>query len=353
MGLIEQTDRLLMRFEDILGHTKEISAIKGAVTGNRVAHAYLFAGPDGTGKRLTAFAFATALNCRGFQTDACGRCPDCETAGRLSHPNIIEVWPTIKAKGKAKSSDDDQQDDKARDMLEKAERPEDGLIRVSQVRDILSALRLKISTGRKVVIIDSADRLTLAASNAFLKALEEPPDASVIILVTAHIGLLPATVLSRCQKINFSPLHPHAIAALLTDKHGKTKAEAEEAAKLAGGSIARAITLACGGAIERRAGVIGKFGALQRGDAFEAMRLAEELTKMDELEEALEFIKGWYRQTAVDTEHTGIDNGNGGFRRLWRSYKAVDEALHDITPPRYANRQITMEAMMLRIAGLL
>lgn len=344
--------RLLVRFEDILGHTKEISIIKGAVTGGRLAHAYLFAGPDGIGKRQVAFALATALNCSEFREDACGRCPDCEKAARSCHPNILEIWPTIKAKGKAKNSEDDPQTDEARDVLEKAERPEDGLIRISQVRDILSGLRLKIDTGRKVVIIDSADRLMPAASNAFLKTLEEPPDASVIILVTAHMGLLPATVLSRCQKINFSPLQAPTVAAFLADKHGKSTKEAQEAAQLAGGSIARAIAFACGGAVERRAEVLEKIGSIQTGNAFEAMRLAEELAKMDELEEALEFIKGWYSQTATDAEYAVTSDGNDTFRRLWRSYRAVDEALHDITPPRYANRQITMEAMMLRIAGL-
>ncbi|MBI5885759.1 MAG: DNA polymerase III subunit [Deltaproteobacteria bacterium] len=339
-----------MRFSEILGHTKELNILKGAITGGRVAHAYLFAGPDGIGKRQAAFALATALNCREFREDACGQCPDCEKAGRSVHPNINEVWPTIKAKGRTKDTEDGA--DEPREALEKAERPEDGLIRIPQIREILGFLKLRIDHGRKVVIIDAADRLMSAAANAFLKTLEEPPDASVIILVTAHPGLLPATVLSRCQRINFSPLQDSTVAAYLTAGQGVGRAEAIEAAGLSQGSISRAISLACGGAVERRGSVLERLGAVPMGDAFKAMQMAEELAKMDGLEEALEFIKGWYRQTATENEIAEGQSGNGAFRRIWTSYRAVDEALYDITPPRYANRQITMEAMMLKIAGL-
>jgi len=341
-----------MRFNDILGHTKELSILKGAITGGRVAHAYLFAGPEGIGKRQAAFALAAALNCREFREDACGLCPDCEKAARSAHPNINEVWPTIKAKGKAKETEDDSSG--PREALEKAERAEDGLIRIPQIREILAVLRLRIDHGRKVVIIDAADRLMSAAANAFLKTLEEPPDASVIILVTAHPGLLPATVLSRCQRINFSPLQDATVAAYLIDRQGVNRAEAFEAARLSLGSITRAISLACGGAVERRREALERLGSVPQKDAFEAMRMAEELAKMDGLEEALEFIKGWYRQTAAENETAaaGPENGNDAFRRIWTAYRAVDSALYDITPPRYANRQITMEAMMLKIAGL-
>jgi len=342
-----------MRFSEILGHTKELNILKGAITGGRLAHAYLFAGPEGIGKRQAAFALATALNCRDFnsdsKTDACGQCPDCEKAARSAHTNINEVWPTIKAKGKSKETDDTGE---AREALEKADRPEDGLIRIPQIRDILGFLKLRIDHGRKVVIIDSADRLMTAAANAFLKTLEEPPDASVIILVTAHPGLLPATVLSRCQRINFSPLKDSVVADYLAAKEGVTKEAAIEAARLSLGSIAKATALACGGAVERRRDVLRRLGALPLGDTFEAMRMAEELARMEGLEEALEFIKGWYRQTATENEIDGTADNNKTFRRIWRSYKAVDEALYNITPPRYANKQITMEAMMLKISGL-
>lgn len=337
-----------MRFSDILGHTKEINILKGAIAGGRLAHAYLFAGPDGIGKRQAAYALATTLNCNEAQADACGQCLDCGRAERETHPNILPVWPTVKKKGKEK----DAEDESAKDILEKAERPEDGLIRIQQIREVQAALRLKIDAGRKVVVVDAADRMMPAAANAFLKTLEEPPPASIIILITSHPGLLPVTVLSRCQRVNFKPLQDETVVAYLTGKRGVAPTEAAQAAQLAGGSIARGSALACDGAAQRRSTVIGRISAIAPNDVFEAMRFAEELNRMDDGPgEALGFIKGWIRDRAVEEEYQTTSD-RAVFMRLWEAYRAVDEALHDITPPRYANGLITMEAMMLKIAGL-
>ncbi|MBI5562673.1 MAG: DNA polymerase III subunit [Deltaproteobacteria bacterium] len=339
-----------MRFNEIIGHAKELALLKGAINGKRTAHAYLFAGPDGVGKRQTALAFAAGLNCADYKDDACGSCVECERAGVGAHPNIMEVWPTEKV------SDD---------VYERAVPPEAGLIRIDQIREVQSALRRKIDAGSKAVIVDHADRLMPQAANAFLKTLEEPPDASVIILVTSRPAVLPVTVLSRCQRINFRPLRVETVGAHLIARLGIGPAAAA-IARLAGGSIARAEALAADGALERRAGIIDRLSRVPDGDAFEAMRFAEELARMDGLAEALGFIKGWYRDRAVISE--GADGlalasqaapasqaaagVQAGFDYLWTAYRAVDEAMADVTPPRYMNKQITMEAMMVKIAAL-
>jgi len=87
-----------MSFKDILGHDKEIAALKKAILNSRVAHSFIFSGPDGIGKRLTALEFARALNCGGFNGDSCGVCPSCKMMDAGTHPNLLQVWPTVKGK---------------------------------------------------------------------------------------------------------------------------------------------------------------------------------------------------------------------------------------------------------------
>lgn len=330
-----------MKFSEILGHEREIEILKNAAAGSKVAHAYLFAGPDGIGKKLVAKAFAGALNCVEGGIDACGVCPDCSMMAASTHQNLIEIYPTDKD----------------------GEKDPQGLIRIDQIREVQNSLRYRVERGMKTVIVDGADRLVPAAANAFLKTLEEPPAGSVIILVSAKASDLLPTILSRCQRINFRPIPDELVKGYLVERKGLDANEAGAVARLSGGSFSKAASFIEDGSLQKRREVIEKLSALGPADTAEALKFAEALSKTDGLDDVLEFIKSWYRDRIVAMEgapHLIAGNGmerhmkDAGveeFNRLCSAFWAVEEARQAISPPRYVNKQLTMEVLILKVSG--
>jgi DNA polymerase-3 subunit delta' len=200
-----------MALRDIIGQDRAVNILLSTLGRNRVASAYLFTGESGIGKRSAALNFAKALNCvKDGDTlhvmrdekedenasrithylsrfDACDECPSCRKIDAMTHPDLVVVAP------------------------------EKGEIRVGEIRAVEGALSFKPFEGkRKVVIIDDAEAMNQAAANAFLKTLEEPPDESMVILITAHPDMLPETIRSRCCRLNFVPLSADADYTLST-----------------------------------------------------------------------------------------------------------------------------------------
>lgn len=336
-----------MSFKDILGHDKELSVLKNAILSSRVAHALVFSGPDGIGKRRVALEFARALNCGGFKGDSCGVCASCRMMDAGTHPNILQVWPTVK-----------ESDDRLENAYDGA-----GLIRINQIRDIQEFLRYRIEGGKKAVVVDYAERLMPQAANAFLKTLEEPPAGSVIMLITSRPSDLLPTVLSRCQRMNFRPLPDEAVSAVLAGERGVDKGSADAVARLSCGSISKALRYVDEGVHESRREILRRLAALGSADTDELLRFAEELSRMDDLPEALEIMKGWYRDRLVIREGAGHLAVNGDISdfiapgkdtdaaMLLGSFAAIEKARRDITPPRYLNRQLVMETLLLRLSG--
>lgn len=334
---------VLMSFRDIKGHDREIGILKAAVSLGRVAHALLFAGPDGLGKKKTALALAKALNCSDYADDSCGVCDDCVRMEGGTHQNLVTVWPIDKPLDK-----DGERDDVG------------GLIRIDQVRDVLNAVRFKVESGRRVVIVEAAERFMPQAANAFLKTLEEPPAGSIIILLTSRVSDLLPTILSRCQRINFRPLDAGTLSEIIALRFGCAPEEAGTIARLSGGSLSRATALVSEGADAKRREIGERLSSLKYGDLAGAMKMAEELSKRDDLGEALELMKGWYRDAIVVAEGApelavnsdmvaGLQGRDMGFDRLWRAFSVIERARRDITAPRNANKQLAMEVMMLGI----
>lgn len=330
-----------MSFKDIIGHSKEISVLVNSLSTGRVPHALLFSGTEGVGKRLVALEFARALNCRDFgggsSGDSCGGCADCALFDSGAHPNLITAGPTDK------------------DGLPTPE----GLIRIERVREIQNSLKYRVERGKKVVIIDSADRMMTAASNAFLKTLEEPPPDSVIILVTSRSSDLLPTIISRCQRMNFRPLPAGAIAGYLVKKTGLSGSDAQEAARLSGGSFSKAQGYAGGGEYRKLREVAQEVSAITPADTEVALRLASELSKRDDLAEVLEFLKTWYRDRLAGLTGAAelmvnagaLSSGSVDARRMIDSFSMIERARRDIMPPRYANKQLTMEVLLMGLAG--
>lgn len=169
-----------MSMRSVTGHDREGEILLGALKKGKLSSSYLFSGPRGIGKMTMAVEFAKAVNCLQATEpagDACDTCSACEKADKRIHADLIIVTPS------------------------------EAQIRIDEIRTVDAALSLKPFEGRsKVVIIDDADTMNISAANAFLKTLEEPPQSSIIILVSANPDRLPDTIRSRCTRINFSPL---------------------------------------------------------------------------------------------------------------------------------------------------
>ncbi|MSQ82941.1 MAG: DNA polymerase III subunit delta' [Myxococcales bacterium] len=201
----------------IRGHTLHVRLLAQLIANGRWGHAYLFAGPGGVGRRTVAQALLGRLAClqpASDHADPCGTCRSCAALNRNQHPDLT--------------------------VLER-----DGqFIKIEQVREMTNRLRYDPVVGRiKAVIIDECDRLHEAAANALLKTLEEPPPATVFVLITAKPQALLDTIRSRCQMVRFGELSPVDVAALL-QQGGVDPLVAQAASALAAGSLDQGKALA-------------------------------------------------------------------------------------------------------------
>ena len=168
-------------FDEVVGQTHIIQTLKNAIVQNRIAHAYLFCGPRGTGKTSIAKIFAKTLNCTNSQDAPCGVCENCKMAANGSHPDIIEI--------DAASNNG-----------------------VDEVRNLIDKVKYAPMQGKyKIYIIDEVHMMTSGAFNALLKTIEEPPAHVIFIFATTEPNKVLPTTISRCQRFDFNKLSMHDI----------------------------------------------------------------------------------------------------------------------------------------------
>ena len=204
-------------FNEIIGHEQIIEHLKNAIELDKVSHAYIFNGPEYSGKMMLAEAFAMALMCQENKSEACMQCRSCKQTMGHNHPDIIYV---------------------------KHEK-----INTISVDDIRQQLNNDIiikpyESPYKIYIIDEAEKMNPQAQNALLKTIEEPPAYAIIILLTTNANSFLPTILSRCIKLDIKAVPNDSIKKFLMEKYQIPDYQADVCVAFAQGNVGKAIKLA-------------------------------------------------------------------------------------------------------------
>jgi DNA polymerase-3 subunit delta' len=324
-----------MSFDQILGQESALTILRNALRNGRLAHAYLFLGPEGVGKRLTALTLAKAMNCKSppEPADSCERCPSCVKVNSSNHADVI--------------------------LLE----PEGEVIKIDQVRDMQKRLRYHpLEGGRRACLIDAADRLNDAASNALLKTLEEPPDETHLILISSRPHLLLPTILSRCQWVKFKSISSAHIVQILQKVHSLEGDKAGFYASLAGGSVGQALALSNRVGFQKRLDWLHVFSDIPMRNTEEIFESCERISKEEEeVNDLLELWKLWIRDLTVFKvqgegpgeilinhdlrEEVAEEAKKYSFERLDWLFGLISDVQKAIALN--ANRQLALETLML------
>ena len=204
-------------FQDILGHEQIIEHLQNAIKTDKVSHAYILDGPDMSGKKMIADAFAMTLECEKKGTEPCMECHSCKQALGKNQPDIIYL---------------------------QHEKPN-----TISVDDIRSQINKDIgvkpySSPYKVYIVDEAEKMNVQAQNALLKTIEEPPAYAVILLLTNNAEIFLPTILSRCVRLSLKAVPDEKIKAYLMENYEVPDYKADVCVAFAQGNVGKAIELA-------------------------------------------------------------------------------------------------------------
>lgn len=270
-------------FKGIIGHEQIISHLQNAITMDKVSHAYIFNGPDKSGKMMLAEAFAAALQCEAGGSEPCMECHSCKQAMNHNQPDIIYV---------------------------SHEKPN-----TISVDDIRAQLNNDIgvkpySSPRKVYIIDEAEKMNPQAQNALLKTIEEPPAYAVILLLTTNAATFLPTILSRCVTLNLKVVKDETIKSFLMQKHQIPDYQAEICVAFAQGNVGKAIQLAASEDFnEMKASALQLMKRLQEIDIYEMTAAVKQINEYKlEISDYFDLMMVWYRDVLY-YKATGDVNG--------------------------------------------
>lgn len=270
-----------MRIRGVLGQERALAQLEAEAAGGRLAHAYLFVGPQGCGRGSAALALFQALNCQQpGDGGPCGQCASCRRALAGQHEDLMVLAP-----------------------------PQDqasAQIKVEEVREMIRAISFPpFGGGTRLVLIRQAQQMNPTSANVLLKTLEEPPPGNLLVLTVQDPGEILPTLVSRCRRVNFQPLPEGLIAAEL-ERRGLSASQAGLRAGLSGGSLGRALGLDEERLADQLKHVLEHLA--RPGGALEDWGLAEELVapfrggeRLDRqgLAEVLDLLALYYRDQAV------------------------------------------------------
>ena len=326
-----------MGFSEILGHQRQTETLRLALAKGRLHHAYLFAGPEGVGKRTLALALAKAIHCAERVDDFCGQCANCARIEDGNHPDVRTIEPLA---GKKEIS-------------------------IQQIREIEKQLNFRSFSGRKkIAVLDPATLMNLSAQNALLKTLEEPPQGSLLVLVATNTGGLLPTLRSRCLRLSFGSLQCAQLANYLASKKGLKREEADFLAAMAMGSLGTALKIDGKEMQEKRRVWIELLSSLKAGDYRAATVTAEGLAKdRDESLRFLEWAGIWYRDLMVHAVTRGSSElvnrdvlarmeHESAHDRLEHSLSLIAQTIEAAAGiQRNLNRRMVLENLLFNVVG--
>lgn len=257
-----------MSFQEVVGQEAALAQLKKAFINKRISHAYCFAGPEGVGKKKTAFNFAKLLMCAHVQNEEpCDHCPSCAKVNALNHPDVLVVAP------------------------------EGQFIKIDSIREACRRLNLKgFESSKKILIISEAQSLNEESSNALLKTLEEPSKDTVIILLTDTLKSILPTIRSRCQRIIFQALPESMLKKMLEAQFKLSDAEAIYLVRISMGRLGVALKYHEARLFERKnkilEDVLTPGVPLDKLLATGSLERSEKNLKMDEM---LCVLSSWFR----------------------------------------------------------
>ncbi len=272
-------------FAQIIGHVRALKTLQSMLQKDEIPHALLFSGEEGIGKRTVALTFAQALLCQERRQsegeagegetegsiEPCGHCLSCRKLTDRNHPDLLTI------------------------------EPEGSAIKVEQIRALQDRIVFKpVEGSRRIVLIDPADEMNIAAANAFLKTLEEPPSQTILILITSKPFSLPETIRSRCQKVSFHSLSLSQVENLLAERKGWSTHDARLVASLTGGNLGKALSLDIEAARAEETGLHTLVSEKTLTD-YEALFEAATSSSRDEetMAKSLHYLSAWFRDVLV------------------------------------------------------
>lgn len=261
-------------FEQIIGNERNKQILKNIIIHNKISHSYIFTGPEGIGKMLFAEEFAKAILCENAQEKPCNQCKACIEFSNHNHPDVNRV-------------DEQNETIKTENMK-------------NLTKDILEK---PLENKKKIYIINNSENMTREAQNTLLKTLEEPPEYSVIILITKNINLLLNTIKSRCIKISFNKLTDEEMRQYY---HGNIT---EDILKFSEGSIGKSLKVKENEEIY--IALDKSIRNLENINELQLLKLKNRIfTNKENVEEILEYINLIFLELTLNHPNNAIKYGN-------------------------------------------
>ncbi len=323
-------------FQDIIGQEQIKEHMRNVLATGKVSHAYIINGEKSSGKEYIARVFAMALQCERGETEPCQECHSCKQALSNNHPDIIRV---AHEKPNTISVDD---------------------IRAQVNNDV--AIK-PYSSPRKVYIINEAEKMTVQAQNALLKTLEEPPEYTVILLLTANVNFLLPTIQSRCVVLNMKPVADELVKKFLMHQMEVPDYKADICVAFARGNIGKAKALASSEDFENvKAEALALLKYVREMELNEMIAAIKKITEYKlEINDYLDIIAIWYRDVLLfkatnDVNHLVFREEIQALRKTAQhsSYEGIETIIEALGKAKKrldanVNFELTMELLMLTI----